>query len=126
MTCRVLRGSDVQARLGYRTFLYIWCQMGKKAGEGVEDPPAVAIGCRRVRMAARQLWETDHVMMPRAVALEQQPQPRSCSSTGNQSRREEQQSTGAAGSSHTSLILGMPAVENHWPEVKPGLMSKHS
>lgn len=40
---------------------------------------------------------------------------------GNQSRREGQQSAGAAESSHTALILGMPVVESHWPEVKPGL-----
>lgn len=69
MTCRDLR--DVQGRLGYRTFLYIWYQIGKEAGEGVGDPLGVANGCCMVRVAAKQLQETEHMMMHRAVALEQ-------------------------------------------------------
>lgn len=47
------------------------CQMSKKGGEGVGDPPGVANGYCMVRVAAKRLQETEHVMMHRAVALEQ-------------------------------------------------------
>lgn len=43
------RGRDIQDSL--RTPLHQECQMGKKAGEGVGDPP----GCRTIGVAAKQL-----------------------------------------------------------------------
>lgn len=47
------RGRDIQN--GLRTLVHKECQMGKKAGEGVGDPPGVANGYCTAGVAAKQL-----------------------------------------------------------------------